>query len=546
MAKTHSYHDKDGNPHKLVSVKHGETWHQVFLLEGGPDTSICTIRWSSNDKAHQVPSNFIDFEHNYAERFRRIPLRHTDHDTLKEHEHPNVAFADTSINAMSIQMEQNTVPFYREIEKKKKEEKSQTKSTNATCVEQSSKENDNALMHANDYNDESQTEDNSNKNTSKTTTTGTIEITNNNKTSFELQRTSIVRNRVGTYTAYFVLDKHRNLGNYKTQEMAEAAVELLKKKLAAGIYNDAKRVDELIQYIRTTIRGKPAKPVRPSNWQQSKTNEYDDKSQDKGKLNENTFKATTVGTLKIPYTNVFELHGISITRNSVGTYVVQFLLDKQRHLGCYKTQEMAEEAIELLKTKLAEGCYDNTKSIDELIQHIRTTIRGKPAKPIGTIMNQQIIISYLYFSNVINEEMKERYPEATFLELGKLMAEEFLKLTANERMMFDELATKDRMACEDEIEGYGENKAESSTGHGKKDHEESSLNQTDNNLNTPIIRMSQANMGKNKESSKTKYETRPNKITGFKSRQKSKKYELKRLLISKDKGSCEWKAYFFL
>ena len=43
------------------------------------------------------------------------------------------------------------------------------------------------------------------------------------------------------------------------------------------------------------------------------------------------------------------------------------------------------------------------------------------------------LTSYIYFSNSIRETMKQRCPEATFCELGKLMGMEFKKLTADQR-----------------------------------------------------------------------------------------------------------------
>lgn len=55
------------------------------------------------------------------------------------------------------------------------------------------------------------------------------------------------------------------------------------------------------------------------------------------------------------------------------------------------------------------------------------------------------LTSYIYFSNSIRETMKQRCPEATFCELGKLMGMEFKKLTADQRKVFDELAAKDKI-----------------------------------------------------------------------------------------------------
>jgi len=55
------------------------------------------------------------------------------------------------------------------------------------------------------------------------------------------------------------------------------------------------------------------------------------------------------------------------------------------------------------------------------------------------------LTSYIYFSNSIREEMKQRYPEATFCELGKLMGMEFKKLSVDQRKVFDELAAKDKI-----------------------------------------------------------------------------------------------------
>jgi len=64
------------------------------------------------------------------------------------------------------------------------------------------------------------------------------------------------------------------------------------------------------------------------------------------------------------------------------------------------------------------------------------------------------LTSYIYFSNSIREEMKQKNPEATFCELGKLMGIEFKKLNQDERKVFDELAAKDKKRYDEAMAEY--------------------------------------------------------------------------------------------
>ena len=53
-----------------------------------------------------------------------------------------------------------------------------------------------------------------------------------------------------------------------------------------------------------------------------------------------------------------------------------FKYDRYRRLGTFKTHDMAESAIDLLRAKLNEESYDDTESIDNLVQYIRCTVKG--------------------------------------------------------------------------------------------------------------------------------------------------------------------------
>lgn len=70
------------------------------------------------------------------------------------------------------------------------------------------------------------------------------------------------------------------------------------------------------------------------------------------------------------------------------------------------------------------------------------------------------LTSYIYFSNAIREEMKQRFPQATFCELGKLMGAEFKKLTPEQRKVYDDLAAKDKIRYNEAMVEYETKKRE--------------------------------------------------------------------------------------
>lgn len=68
--KKSPYHDDLGNPLKFVTARVGKTDHQAYLLEGGPESTVCTVRWSSNDGIEVVLTCDVDFEPNTGRRSR--------------------------------------------------------------------------------------------------------------------------------------------------------------------------------------------------------------------------------------------------------------------------------------------------------------------------------------------------------------------------------------------------------------------------------------------------------------------------------------------
>ena len=118
------------------------------------------------------------------------------------------------------------------------------------CYSNSNNDNDN---HTNATTARS---NNKNNNNNKSQTNNTITKSNNETTP---RITSFRKDDVsGTWTIYFYYDKLRNLGRYKTHEMAETAFELLKSKVASLTpqqYNDSKSIDDIMQYVRNTVRG---------------------------------------------------------------------------------------------------------------------------------------------------------------------------------------------------------------------------------------------------------------------------------------------------
>ena len=95
-----------------------------------------------------------------------------------------------------------------------------------------------------------------------------IPTANNATTTTSINNKHVLRGKTyqqgkssGNWSLYFYYDKLRTLGSYKTRVMADAAYDLLKTKLASQeSYNETKEIDELMFYIRRTIRGTPAYP----------------------------------------------------------------------------------------------------------------------------------------------------------------------------------------------------------------------------------------------------------------------------------------------
>lgn len=85
------------------------------------------------------------------------------------------------------------------------------------------------------------------------------------------------------------------------------------------------------------------------------------------------------------------------------------------------------------------------------------------------------LTSYMLFAQASREEIKNKNPDATFGELGKLMGEEFKKLSPDNRKKWDERAESDKQRYKREIKDYEAQKKAMET-----DTEEDSASDSDN------------------------------------------------------------------
>lgn len=106
--------------------------------------------------------------------------------------------------------------------------------------------------------------------------------------------------------------------------------------------------------------------------------------------------------------------------------------------------------------------------------------------------------SYIYFSNFIREEMKVKYPDASFDELDNLMFLEFKKLTPDDLEIFNELAAKDKNKQNLEIvEHEASQKTEASLKYDTSCHDEKVTNRIEDKLDVSASKASQEESAKN-------------------------------------------------
>merc|ERR1712194_513839 len=66
------------------------------------------------------------------------------------------------------------------------------------------------------------------------------------------------------------------------------------------------------------------------------------------------------------------------------------------------------------------------------------------------------LTAYILFANHIREDLKEKHPDVTFQDMGRLTGMEFRKLSKDDRTKWENVAKQDKGRYETEIKAYNE------------------------------------------------------------------------------------------
>ena len=97
----------------------------------------------------------------------------------------------------------------------------------------------------------------------------------------------------------------------------------------------------------------------------------------------------------------------------------------------------------------------NDYSISFIISNtVRVMPRGKARKKKDPNAPKRARSAYLFFVSAVRDAVKQEFPELSFGETQKKLAEKYKQLSKDEKAKYDDMAAKDRERYEREMDNY--------------------------------------------------------------------------------------------
>ena len=77
-----------------------------------------------------------------------------------------------------------------------------------------------------------------------------------------------------------------------------------------------------------------------------------------------------------PTMKEYDLKGVRVYKDKKSKWVAYFIYDKYRYLGSFATRNEADLAVEILCNEIVQSNINDKESIDELVTHIRHSVRN--------------------------------------------------------------------------------------------------------------------------------------------------------------------------